>query len=195
MGVRMVTVASFDQAVKARLAENVLKAAGIPVAVADETIVAMDWLLSNAVGGIKVQVWEEDAERAVAALERELGENGEKLGPVDEEWLAAEAEAAGREDGVEPEPEPAARTPDPKPAEGGAAPSPRDEFAQRAFNAAFLGLPLPPVALYAEYLIGKAALGDGPLSRRGRDNLIGGGLMAAAWPLVAVVVFLSWRYT
>lgn len=94
----MVTVTTFDQAAQARIAENVLKEAGVPVVVADETIVAMDWLLSNAVGGIKVQVWEEDAERAVTALEREFGENGEKLGTLDEKELAAEAEAAERED-------------------------------------------------------------------------------------------------
>ncbi|HUR53970.1 MAG TPA: DUF2007 domain-containing protein [Gemmataceae bacterium] len=94
MGKRMVTVASFDLAAQARLAENVLKEAGIPVAVADETIVAMDWLLSNAVGGIKVQVWEEDAERATRILEGELGPDD----PIDEEQLAAEAEAAEPED-------------------------------------------------------------------------------------------------
>ena len=51
--------------------------AGIAAAVTDESLVAMDWLLSNAVGGVKVQVWDEDAEKAVQLLESRFGERGE----------------------------------------------------------------------------------------------------------------------
>jgi hypothetical protein len=63
MARRLVTIATFDQPAQARLAENALKEAGIASTVSDENLVAMDWLLSNAVGGAKVQVWEEDAEK------------------------------------------------------------------------------------------------------------------------------------
>ena len=166
----MVTIATFDQAAKARLAENVLKEAGIPVAVTDETVVAMDWLLSNAVGGIKVQVWEEDAERAVAALESELGENGEKLGAVDAAELAAEAEAEEREDETE----------SPRPAEPDGPPTPagdREEAARRLFFVGWLGIVIPPVAFYALYLFLNAAFGEGKLSPRGRLNLGLGGVV------------------
>src|SRR5436309_3053264 len=102
MGTRLVTIATFDQAAQARLAQNALREAGIQAAVSDESLIAMDWLLSNAVGGVKVQVREEDAEKAVGVLEREFGANGELLGPaerVDPEELAAEAEAAAPEEG------------------------------------------------------------------------------------------------
>ena len=104
MAGRLVTIATFDQAAQARLAENALKEAGIQAAVSDETLVAMDWLLSGAVGGVKVQVWEEDAERAVAVLENQFGANGEGFGGADvaPEELAAQAEATA--DGEE-EPE------------------------------------------------------------------------------------------
>src|SRR5262245_49182373 len=62
VGKRLVTIATFDQPAQARLAKNALDEAGIQSMVSDENLVAMDWLLSNAVGGVKVQVWEEDAD-------------------------------------------------------------------------------------------------------------------------------------
>lgn len=168
MSKRMVTIATFDQAAKARIAQNVLKEAGIPATVADETIVAMDWLLSNAVGGIKVQVWEEDAERAVAALERELGDDPD---PVSEEELAAEAETAGREDETEEPPRPAAPLP------GGVPPGYREECARRLFFIAWFGMVIPPIAFYALYVFFNAAFGEGELSPRGWFNLWVGGLV------------------
>ena len=167
------TIATFGQAAQARLAKNVLDEAGVPAAISDESLVAMDWLLSNAVGGVKVQVWEEDADRAVAVLEQKLGEHGEGLGAgVSPEELAAEAEAATPDRGEEPEP-----------LETGA-PSERDEYARRTAFTGILGLAFPPVAPYAVYLFLNAAFGQGPLSARGRLNLWVGGLTAAgglAW--------------
>ena len=80
---KLVTIAAFDQPAKARLAQNALTAAEIPAVVSDESLVAMDWLLSNAVGGVKVQVWDEDVDRAVEVLEAEFGTDGAGLGPVE----------------------------------------------------------------------------------------------------------------
>lgn len=105
MGTRLVTIATFDQAAQARMAKNVLDEAGIRVAVSDETLVAMDWLLSNAVGGIKVQVWEEDADRAVELLEQKLGSGAEPEADITPEELAAQAEAAARESEVAQKPQ------------------------------------------------------------------------------------------
>src|SRR5437763_793598 len=45
----LTTVATFHQPAQAELARNALTAAGIPAVVADAEIVAMDWLLANAV--------------------------------------------------------------------------------------------------------------------------------------------------
>ena len=55
-GDELVTVAAYDDAVSAGLALNRLNEAGLPAVLSDENTVAMDWLLSNAIGGIKVQV-------------------------------------------------------------------------------------------------------------------------------------------
>src|SRR5262245_48491290 len=125
MSGRLVTIATFDQPAKARLAQNELTAAGIRATVADESTVALDWLLGNAIGWVKVQVLEEDAERAVAVLEETLGTDEE----VDEEKLAAEAEAAGPEDEADeapPKPIPAVPAPAPHPG-GPESAAPTDE--------------------------------------------------------------------
>lgn len=96
---RMTTIASFDLAPQAQLAKNALDAAGIPAVVADSEIVAMDWLISNAVGGVKVQVWEEDAERAAAVLAEALGDDaGLTSDAVSDEELTRQALEAGDPD-------------------------------------------------------------------------------------------------
>ena len=65
-----VTVASFDNSFDAHLAQIHLEAHGIECFVTDENIVAMDWLLSNAIGGIKLTVRGSDARVASGILER-----------------------------------------------------------------------------------------------------------------------------
>jgi hypothetical protein len=188
MGRRLVTIATFDQAAQARLAKNVLDEAGIAATIGDENLVAMDWLLSNAVGGVKVQVWEEDADRAVTVLEEKLGARGEGLGTMPSpEELAAEAEAAKPDEGEEPEPEETTATGEPEPP----APDSREESARRSAFTAILGLMLVllgsyyPVlgfacmllVFYALYLILNAGFGEGTLSPRGRLNLLVGGVI------------------
>jgi hypothetical protein len=65
----LVTVATYDDAVSARLALAHLRAAGLSATIADEQTVAMDWLLSNAIGGIKVQVNPKDVSTARQLIE------------------------------------------------------------------------------------------------------------------------------
>jgi hypothetical protein len=64
----LVTVATFSAAPEAHAVRMRLEAAGITVYLADEFTVTMDWLLSNAIGGVKVQVSARDAERALQIL-------------------------------------------------------------------------------------------------------------------------------
>lgn len=176
MGTRLVTIATFDQPAQARLAKNALDEEGIRSAISDENLVAMDWLLSNAVGGVKVQVWEEDADRAVAVLERKFGENGEGLGAAGApEDLAAQAEAAPPDEGEEPPPPSDGAESDAVPP-----PSEREEYARRLVFTAFVGMIFPPVVVYAVYLLLNALFGGGGLTSRGRFNLYLGGAMTVA---------------
>jgi hypothetical protein len=175
---RLVTIATFDQPAQARLAQNALTEAGVAATVTDESLVAMDWLLSNAVGGVKVQVWDDDAEKAVRLLESRFGEHGEGFGSkVSEEELAAAAEVATPEEGDEPSlpisEDDDKETPTP-------APESRENYARRLVFTAMLGLIFPPIAVYATYLFLNAAFGEGYLSSRGKYNLYLGLAMTLA---------------
>ena len=57
---RMVTVATFTKPEEAHLFSMNLESAGIKSFIQDENFVQVDMLLSNAIGGVRVQVAEED---------------------------------------------------------------------------------------------------------------------------------------
>jgi hypothetical protein len=181
MSTRLVTIATFDEAPKARLAQNALQTAGIQSTVADETLVAMDWLLSNAVGGVKVQVRDEDAERAVEALNEAFGEDGSGS-PIDMTQLAAEAEAELSED--EPPQDPSEDEDEPPPA---AESYSREDYARRMVFASLLGVLFAPVSLYAFYLLLNAIFTEGELSSRGRINLWIGGAFT-----LSILLWMAW---
>lgn len=61
-------VARFDSMPEAHIAMGRLEVEGIDAWLADEHLVQTDWLYSIAVGGIKLQVRTEDAQRAVEIL-------------------------------------------------------------------------------------------------------------------------------
>lgn len=178
MADRLVTIATFDQVAQAYIAKNALEAAGIQASITDEETVGMLWTISTAVGGVKVIVREEDAERAVAVLENELGPD--EGGEIDQKQLAVEAEAAMPEEEETP-----VSAPDSPAREGISSTLPvtddypplseRDEYARRLFFTAWLGIGCFPLAFVALYFFLNAAFGSSPLSARGRYNLIVGG--------------------
>lgn len=83
---RLVTVGTYTSPWEAQLAKARLEAEGIEAMIADENFIRLYWAISNAVGGVKVQVREESAPRAVEVLEREQ--------PIPEIYLVTEDEAA-----------------------------------------------------------------------------------------------------
>lgn len=64
----LVTIEEFDKSHVAQVAVLALEQAGIQCFLQNETIVAMDWFMANAVGGIKLQVAAQDATRALGIL-------------------------------------------------------------------------------------------------------------------------------
>ena len=88
----MVTVAQCNLAAEAHAMRVQLEAAGIPVFLADELTVAMDWLLSNAIGGVKVQVPDRYVERATHLLAGFSRSVEEKANEADTEDAEGETE-------------------------------------------------------------------------------------------------------
>lgn len=192
---RLTTVAAFDLPAKAEFAKIVLADAGIPAVVTDAQIVAMDWLLSNAVGGIKVQVRVEDAERAVAVLADKTGPDGRpRDGGISDDELARQALEAGEASDMDEEP---AEAPPERPF-GTVAPMPhvpavtgdpgrRDRDARRAFVMGWLGIGCPPLSAVGLFFLLCAAFGAGPpLTSRGRFNLFVAALLVGTAMLVTI---------
>lgn len=67
--VRWVTVATFWNPAEAHIARIKLESEEIDCVIVDENLVATQWLWANAIGGIKVQVPEDQVERALGFLE------------------------------------------------------------------------------------------------------------------------------
>lgn len=84
-----IAVASFSQPVEAHLARTKLESEGIPCVVQDEHLVRVDWLLSNAVGGVKVMVpaWDAEAARDVLRPRPRLVRRAEAGEPADGEMI------------------------------------------------------------------------------------------------------------
>lgn len=82
------TVATFTFPWEAQLAKAALESEGIEATIADENLIRLYWAISNAIGGVKVQVRADDLERA-----RELLANRE---PLSELYLVKDDDEASR---------------------------------------------------------------------------------------------------
>jgi hypothetical protein len=68
----LVTIRAFRDPSDAMMAKSVLDSAGIPCLMKDENLVRMQWMWSNLIGGIRLQVRPEDAETAERLLSQEV---------------------------------------------------------------------------------------------------------------------------
>ena len=60
----MVTIRTFSMLPEAHLLQSLLAGSGIDSFLPDENTIQLDWMWSNAIGGVRVQVAEADAEKA-----------------------------------------------------------------------------------------------------------------------------------
>jgi hypothetical protein len=72
-GVR--TIRQYRDQADALLARSVLESAGIPCFLRDENTIRIDWLWSNLMGGMRLQVAEQDVEAAEALLSNPIPES------------------------------------------------------------------------------------------------------------------------
>jgi putative signal transducing protein len=83
MGDKLITVESFSTVMEAQLASGKLESSGIWATIFDENVINTNWMYSNALGGVKVKVREEDIAEAREILKIDSGEKeakGETLG-------------------------------------------------------------------------------------------------------------------
>ncbi|MCX6853679.1 MAG: DUF2007 domain-containing protein [Verrucomicrobia bacterium] len=65
----MLTIAKFSKVEEAHMLRLRLEAGGVRAFIPDENVVQMHWLYSNAIGGVRVQIAEDDFDRAKEILE------------------------------------------------------------------------------------------------------------------------------
>ncbi len=73
---KLLTLASFTDVMEAKIAQAMLEAEGISCVVQDENIIAMNWMFSAAVGGVKLMVRESDMAEASMLLRGEFPDGG-----------------------------------------------------------------------------------------------------------------------
>ena len=88
---RFSTVAVLTTPLEAELVRGRLEENGVEAFVADGDIVTADWTMSNAVGGVKVRVASEDADRARNLLAEPVEEPDDYEAPTEIEALAQRA--------------------------------------------------------------------------------------------------------
>ena len=174
MSDRFVTVATFHEPVAAALAKYFIDSEGIPAVLFDEDTIATDWMLSGAIGGIKLQVARGHLERAEMLLSqiRAEREDAAAEAEADEEMMPqtaiatqeiAEELQAEREDQAE-----------------------INQLTDKLFRSAVFGLVFWPLQLYTLYLLAAIAGSEGTVSQNRRWKVWTS--MALNMPLMAVVL-------
>ncbi len=92
----LVTIATYHSQPKAEAARILLAQEGIEAVLINETIVAMDWLLMNAIGGIKLQVASHDADRAAGFINTLEAEQKERIQSQATEFIRFKCTECGK---------------------------------------------------------------------------------------------------
>lgn len=157
MSNEFVTVATLDTPTEASLVRNQLEAEEIRVFLSDEEAVGMAWYLGTALGGIKVQVAEADAERAFAILDQH-----DPVPITEEDWKTVE----GFENGWDEEDEDAEQADASldEEADEDVPITDLDQELDRAYKAAFLGILFLPLQVYSIGMLLTIVLGGHELT-------------------------------
>ena len=165
----LVAVATFLTPAEAHLVRARLESAGINSVVADEAATTAYWLVSNSMGGVKVQVLARD----LAAAEAVLSESHT-------EGLAGESHAEDSAGESYPEDSAVDESEDEQPE------SDRQKLANRAFRGAIYGIFFAPIEFYAFWVLLQVCVSREPLDSHSRKRA----LVAAAISLPMVFVWL-----
>jgi hypothetical protein len=142
MSNELVTVATFDDPVKAAMARNYLEAGGVRAFLLDDLTVGTTWGLSNAVGGVKLQVKASHVLRAEELLENLPGDDPDEDEAELPEGAFATSETADelREEAEELREEQEAQ-------------NPRNQAVDRLFLCTVGGLLFIPLQFYALWIL------------------------------------------
>jgi hypothetical protein len=150
MSGNLVTVATFSTPMEAGMAQSRLELEGIQVFQTDAATVSMAWHFGIMVGGIKLQVIEDDLERALVALE-----SNDSAVITEDDWRSDESDDEPEEDDAEYQ-----------------VASPADEMVALALHTAVLGFVIPGFQLYSLWLLARIAKNAAPLTSANRRRVL-----------------------
>jgi hypothetical protein len=178
MADRLQTVATFSNLIVANMARNKLESAGIKAFLNDQEMAGGLWHLSGALGGVKLQVAESDAERAVDVLEQ----SGDDAAATSrhEDDPRSEQSALDEYSGGDPH---ADDSDDDDEIEF----TPREQNADRVFRGSIVGVLFLPVQFFVLWLLLKILLSSERLSPAHRSRAVMG-----AW--ICVVSTSLWIF-
>jgi hypothetical protein len=175
-GTSLVTVARFVDPVQATMAKNCLEEAGFEAFLADAETVSVAWQLSNALGGIKLQVAGPDAARARTVLREQLdGSAGDQKNFIREAIATRSPTGEGGKD-VQPDDD----------GTDGPEPTGRENDTERAFRCAVFGLLFFPLQFYASFLLLKVLFSSEVLAGRARGRAFVAATINATFLLILV---------
>ena len=85
----IVTIAKFQSLPEAEACKLCLESEGVTVYLTDAETIRTDWLLSNAIGSIKVQVAKDQMEKALLLLEQVRQRNDDQSKHTDQDFCLA----------------------------------------------------------------------------------------------------------
>jgi hypothetical protein len=168
----METIATFGEPIEAHLAKARLEAAGIPAFIADENSVGVAWHLTVALGGVKLQVADENADEARSVLADRTpaaAVETEDESPIE----ASDAAAVGKEDDEQPL-------------------TAREQLADRSLRGAVVSFFFPPLALYVWWLLIQVFTSEEGLSARYRRRAVIATLINVPMVLAAIWLIRIW---
>ncbi|ADG69948.1 hypothetical protein Plim_4137 [Planctopirus limnophila DSM 3776] len=164
----LVTLRVFWNEVEANIAASILRRENIKVYLSGGEIASMDWTLANAIGGIRLQVAEQDVERSEELLELAVSEDADTLQARTEENGSGNPDKADDHESNWDEDE----LPDRYQLSDDAARryeetlSLREQKAGYALRSATIGLLFIPLQFYTAYLIHEVYTLEGQLRSR-----------------------------
>jgi putative intracellular protease/amidase len=171
----LVTIATFDSPIEAQIARAALEEAGVTAFIADERMAGMPWMLSNAIGGAKLQVSGGDAQLDLKVLNDRSPADfaaadeaypAEPYNENDDSYWKLEPEQQDAYDDPDDDQSLAEKSDD-HPSHSRTS---REENADRALKAAFFGIFVFPLFFYAAWLLLKVFHSEERLAERHARN-------------------------
>lgn len=165
---KLVTIATFQETATAGLAQSQLQSAGINAYLADAEILNTDWLLNNALGGIKLQVANDDEQRARELL------------AIDTDPAA---QAAQEQDLITLAGDDSFEDPD-------LPPNAREQLAERIYRGAVASLLAWPLSFAVIWYAIIYYRSNEPVSSRASNRAFWGTVIASPWPLIVLAFMI-----